>query len=206
MSRVIGLTGGIACGKSHLSRALGEAGAVIIDADRISYALTARDGKALPQLRQTFGDGIFRDGGLDRRALGELVFSDPEALARLDRLMHPLILAGIREELQAARDGGAAVIVLDAPLLYETGLDQWCDEVWCAWLPRTEQLGRLMARDGLSRKQALRRMASQMSAWQKRLKADRVIDTRGTMAESRQQVLRLYEEVLKKEGQHGETA
>ena len=112
MSRVIGLTGGIACGKSHLSRALGEAGAVIIDADRISHALTARDGKALPQLRQTFGDGIFGDGGLDRRALGELVFSNPEALARLDRLMHPLILAGIREELQAARDGGAAVIVL----------------------------------------------------------------------------------------------
>ena len=95
MTFVIGLTGGIACGKSNISDKLSSLGGQVIDADRISRALTAPGGAALPGIRAAFGDRFFPGGALDRRALGALVFSDPEALNRLNELTHPLILEEI---------------------------------------------------------------------------------------------------------------
>ena len=184
MTRVIGLTGGIACGKSNISSALSSLGAKVIDADRISRALTAPGGKALPGIREAFGDAFFDGDVLDRKALGRLVFSDPEALERLNKLTHPLILAEIRQELADAEAAGEPVCVLDAPLLFETGLEALCDTVWCVWLPKNLQLKRLMERDGLSRKEAEKRVASQMPPREKKRRSDLVIDTRGTREES----------------------
>ncbi len=184
MTRVIGLTGGIACGKSNIASALSSLGAKVIDADRISRSLTAPGGKALPGIRETFGDAFFDGDVLDRKALGKLVFSDPEALERLNRLTHPLILAEIRRELADAEAAGEPVCVLDAPLLFEAGLEALCDTVWCVWLPKELQLKRLMERDGLSRKEAEKRVASQMPPREKKKRSDLVIDTRGTREES----------------------
>ena len=196
MSWVLGLTGGIATGKSHLSATLRKAGARVVDADLISHQLTAPGGPALPLIRDAFGDAFVRDGILDRKRLGALVFSDAQALTRLNGIMHPLIFE--EADRQIAQGADEPVVVLDAPLLYETGMDGRCREVWCAWIPRALQLKRLMARDGLTRAQALRRINSQMSAWEKRRRADRWIDTRGTLEESAEKALTMYEALLRR--------
>ncbi len=196
MTRVIGLTGGIACGKSNISSALSSIGAKVIDADRISRELTAPGGKALPGIREAFGDAFFDGDVLDRKALGRLVFSDPEALERLNKLTHPLILAEIRQELADAEAAGEPVCVLDAPLLFEAGLEALCDTVWCVWLPKKLQLKRLMERDGLSRKEAEKRVASQMPPGEKKRRSDLVIDTRRTREESVAFAEKAYRELL----------
>ena len=194
MTYVIGLTGGIACGKSNLSDRLSSLGAKVIDADRISRALTAPGGKALPGIRAAFGDKFFNGDSLDRKALGRLVFSDPAALERLNGLTHPLILSEIRGELQAAEAAGEPVCVLDAPLLFEAGLKEMCDTVWCAWIPKQLQVRRLTERDGISRKEAERKIASQMPPMEKCRRSDLVIDTRG----DREQRAALAEEAYRK--------
>ena len=182
--RVIGLTGGIACGKSTVSARLAERGAVIVDGDRISRRLTAADGPALPEIRAAFGDGVFQaDGSLDRKALGSRVFSDDAERRRLNGIMQPLILAEIGRETEAARAAGAAVCVLDMPLLFEEGLDRLCDETWCVWLPREIQLRRLTERDGLTAAEAEARIDSQLPTDEKAARADRVLDNSGSRCE-----------------------
>lgn len=148
---VIGLTGSISCGKSTVAMALRGLGCRIIDGDEISHRLTGENGNALAPIREAFGSSIFReDGSLDRRALGRAVFGKPEKLAQLDDIMQPLILTEIRRQLAEAEQEGVACCVLDMPLLFEKQLDRLCGSVWCVWLPREEQLKRLMARDGLT--------------------------------------------------------
>ena len=196
MSYVIGLTGGIATGKSHVSDTLREEGARVVDADRISRALTAPGGAGLPAVRAAFGDRVFDGPVLNRKALGALVFSDPEKLRTLNGLLHPMIGREIEAELAQAAADGEPLVILDAPLLYEAGLDALCGEVWCTWIPRVTQIHRLMARDGLTRREALQRIRSQMSAWEKRRRADRRIDTWGTLEDSAEQARRLYRDAL----------
>lgn len=193
MSRyVIGLTGGIACGKSHLARTLRDAGACLVDADEISRSLTAEGGPALEKIRAAFGDGVFQGEKLDRRALGERVFADESALARLNAILHPMIF----EEMRRRIDEEKGIVVMDVPLLYETGLDGWCDEIWCAYVPQKEQIKRLRARDGLTRKAALERIRAQMPAREKANRADRVIRTDRDREASAAEVLRLWQNVL----------
>ncbi len=192
--RVIGLTGGIACGKTTLAQALAEAGAPVIDADAISRALTAEGGAALPAIRAAFGDGVFQGDALDRRALAALVFAGDAARKKLEDILHPLIFTETRARLAALEASGASAAVLDVPLLYETGMDAWCDEVWCAYVPKKEQLARLMRRDGLTRKQALARVASQMPGREKARRADRVVRTDGDKRTAAAQALALWRE------------
>ena len=196
MTFVIGLTGGIACGKSNISDKLSSLGVQVIDADRISRALTAPGGAALPGIRAAFGDRFFPGGALDRRALGALVFSDPEALNRLNGLTHPLILEEIGKRLDALNASGEPVCVLEAPLLYEAGLDRLCDTVWCAWVPEEIQIQRLTERDGLTREEAARRIASQMPAAEKKRRSGLVIDTSGSREESAALAEQAYRKLL----------
>ena len=155
-SYVIGLTGGIACGKSNISRTLMENGVPVVDADRISREMTAPGGPALPQIRAAFGDGIFNG------------------------ILHPMIFAEMRRQMDAV-DGA---VVLDVPLLFETGMEDWCDEIWCAYAPQKEQIRRLRKREGLTVRAALLRIHSQMPTMEKRRRADQVIRTAGTKVES----------------------
>lgn len=191
---VIGLTGGIACGKSHLSAALRSAGAQVIDADEISRALTAPGGEALPLIREVFGDGVFDGEELNRQALAQAVFGNEEHMARLNGILHPLIFAEMRRQLAKA----TGPVVMDVPLLYETGLDGWCDEIWCAYAPQTEQIARLRRRNGLTRAQALGRIRAQLPTLQKARRADHVIRTTGTKEQSTAQVLSLWQSALEK--------
>ena len=190
---VLGLTGGIACGKSTISQTLSEQGAVIVDGDVLSRELTAENGAALPDIRRVFGDGVFRpDGVLDRRALGAVVFADDAARDRLDAIMQPLLLTLILRDIENARLAGAPVCVLDMPLLYEKDIDRLCDRVWCAYVPREIQLERLMARDGFTPEEAEARLRSQLPAQEKAARADVVIDTSGPMDYTKESVISLY--------------
>ena len=190
---VLGLTGGIACGKSTISLTLKELGAVIVDGDVLSRDLTAENGPALPDIRRTFGDGVFHpDGSLNRRALGSVVFADDKARETLDSIMQPLLLTLILRAIEDARNCGAAVCVLDMPLLYEKDIDRLCDRVWCAYIPRETQLERLMQRDGFTREEAENRLRSQLPADEKAARADVVIDTSGPMDYTKKHVIALY--------------
>lgn len=190
---VIGLTGGIACGKSTISLTLKELGAVIVDGDVLSRELTAEGGAALPDIRAAFGDGVFHpDGTLNRRALGAVVFADDAARRKLDAIMQPLLLTMILRAIEDARQSGAAACVLDMPLLYEKDLDRLCDRVWCACIPRETQLQRLMERDGFTLEEAESRLRSQLPAKEKAARADVVIDTSGTIQYTKEYVISLY--------------
>ena len=192
---LIGLTGGIACGKSNLSSALISAGATVIDADEISRALTQPGGKALPAIRAAFGGKVFKGPDLDRQKLARHVFSDPEALKRLNAITHPLSCEEMERQVRQHQDEPA--LVLDVPLLFETGMDKRCDEIWCASAPRETQVARLIHR-GLSEKEALRRIASQMPGEEKARRSKHVILTTGTKEESAAQAVALWQDVLRR--------
>ena len=200
---ILGLTGGIACGKSHISDTLRGLGAAVVDGDRIARELTAPDGPALAPIRREFGGGVFRaDGTLDRAALGRIVFADAEALGRLNDLMRPLLRGRIDAEVEAARARGERVCVLDMPLLYEEGLDARCRRVWCAVVPPQVQLERLRVRDGLSAEEAADRVRSQLPVSEKACRADVVIDTDRPMQDTEAAVRALYAgELLREEGE-----
>lgn len=205
--RIIGLTGGIACGKSTISLTLRQLGAVIIDGDQLSRALTQPNGLALPAIRAEFGGDVFHaDGTLNRQALGRLIFANDERRHALDDLMQPLLRTMIEREMLRAKESGAKVCVLDMPLLYEAGLDALCDTVWCASLDRETQLTRLMARDGFSRQEAENRLNSQMDTAEKARRANVVIPTSGTIAETAALIPPLYAAELAKESTHGKHA
>lgn len=185
---VIGLTGGIACGKSNLSRALKAAGVPVIDADQISRGLTAPGGKALPALREAFGDGVFDGEELNRRALSDVIFRDEGKRKQLNGILHPMIFQEIRDQLDA-QPGPA---VMDVPLLFETGMDAWCDEIWCAYATQEEQARRLIKREKITRAEALRRIHAQMPTREKKKRADHVIRTDGTKEHSAAIVVNLW--------------
>ena len=190
---VLGLTGGIACGKSTISLTLAELGAIIVDGDVLSRELTVENGAALPEIRRAFGDGVFHpDGTLDRRALGAVVFANDAARDNLDSIMQPLLLTLILRGIEDARLCGAQVCVLDMPLLYEKELDRLCDRVWCAYIPRPTQIERLMERDGFTLEEAESRLRSQLPAEEKAARADVVIDTSGPMDYTKECVISLY--------------
>ncbi len=198
---VIALTGGIASGKTTLLSALRGLGAPVADADRISRSLTAPGGEALPAIRETFGDAVFNeDGTLNRKALAEMIFSDEEARHRLETILHPMIAIIINRELDAFRQAGHLAAVVDIPLLYESGMESLADEVWCAYVPKKEQVRRLRIRDGITQKQAIQRLSSQMDPREKRRRADEVIRTDGTIAQSAAQVTQLWRETMHKLG------
>lgn len=194
---LLGLTGGIASGKSHVSKKLQELGCPVIDADSISRALTADRGPALPAIRQLFGDGVFNaDGTLNRTALGALVFADKEKLNALNALLHPMVFEEMDRRLEALQS--APIVVLEVPLLYETGADKGCDEVWTVSVPYEEQLRRLMRRNNLTEQEAERRILSQMPNKEKNHLADRVIDASGPYAETEAQVVKYLNDLKRR--------
>ncbi|MBR1584994.1 MAG: dephospho-CoA kinase [Clostridia bacterium] len=192
---VVGLTGGIACGKTNLSNALRAHGVRVIDADEISRSLTARGGAALPAIRTAFGDGVFDGEALNRRALAGIVFSNEEERRKLNDILHPMILDAMRKQMAEA-DGP---VVLDVPLLFEAGIDGWCDEIWCAYVTQKEQVKRVMHRDHVTAREALRRVRAQMPAREKARRADHVIRTDESKDHSASIVLSLWQQVVKGE-------
>ena len=191
---ILGLTGGIGCGKTEAARHLTSLGAAHIDADAISRALTAPGGEALPAIRREFGDRVFApDGTLDRRALAEIVFADAEAKRRLEEIIHPLVRA---RTLRMIEETNAPVAILDAPLLFESGMDELCGETWTMSVDEAAQIARVRERDGLSEAQARARIANQLPMAERNARAARVIDSARPIEETRSELSRLYRELI----------
>jgi len=193
MVSVIGLTGGIASGKSAVSAMLKDLGAKVINADLVSRQVVEPGKPAWQQIVDEFQESILnKDGTINRKKLGEIVFSDPAKLDRLNKITHPYIIAEIEQQIAEHRASGEGVLVLEAPLLLELGLERMVDEVWVVAVKPEVQLKRLMERDKLSVKEAQLRIESQMPLEEKLKKADRVIDNSGTLQETWDQVERIW--------------
>jgi dephospho-CoA kinase len=192
--RYFGLTGGIASGKSTVAAMLRELGAYIIDADEAGHELLLPSSPVFPVLVAAFGREILdSSGSIDRRRLGSLVFSDPVKLDQLNRIVHPRIIERI-DQLAAehcTRNPGS-VVVVDAALIYETGIAGHFVKIIVAWCRPEQQIERLMNKGSMTREEAERRIASQMPAEEKRRRADFVIDCSGSLEETRRQVRMLY--------------
>ena len=196
---VIGLTGGIGCGKSEAARYLESLGAARFDADEVSRALTAPGGVALPAIREKFGDGVFdADGALNRAALAKIVFSSAPHRRVLEGILHPLVQREMLDRLDAAARAGEKVVILDVPLLLETGMDALCDETWALYVDREMQISRVAARDGLSREDAEARIDSQMSTEARNARATHAINTDQPVERTRAELSQLYHAALKR--------
>ena len=183
---LIGLTGNIACGKSTVLRQLRELGAFVIDADAMIHLILRKDGPAYWPVVSEFGpDIVGEDGEIDRRALGEIVFTDPERLKKLEEIEHPIVRRMIDNEIAEAP---RPVVVLDAIKLIEAGWADKSDAVWVVTCRRDQQIKRLMSTRGYSRQEALTRINAQSPQADKVARADTVIDNSGTLKQTREQV------------------
>ncbi|HEX4059925.1 MAG TPA: dephospho-CoA kinase [Streptosporangiaceae bacterium] len=192
-----GLTGGIASGKSEVSRRLAGLGAVLIDADAAAREVVARDTPGLAEIVQVFGPGILGpDGALDRPRLGEIVFSDAALRGKLNAIVHPLVSERMLEEERSAAPG--SVIVHDVPLLTENGLASLYDMVIVVDVPVQTQLERLTRLRGMPAGQAQARIDAQATREERLAIADIVIDNSGSLADLDRQVDDLWEELRRR--------
>lgn len=178
----IGLTGGMASGKSSVAKALREEGIPIFDADACAHELTEQGGAALPVIARELGQQLVVNGVMDRQAVAELVFHNAEAKKHLETILHSMIWE--HAEAFFKKHAAAPAVVLDVPLLIETGWNKRVDEVWLVYIPVEEQIRRVMIRDGMTREHALARLATQMTTEEKKPYADVVIDNSGTLEQT----------------------
>ena len=194
MPKVIGLTGGIASGKSTVSELLSVFGFKVVDADKAAREAVKKGSKGLAQVREVFGDeAIDENGEMNRRYMGDLVFNHPEKRLELNAIIHPIVRDIMEEEKQEYLKQGYNVI-MDIPLLFENELENTVDEVWVVYTSESIQMDRLMQRNNLSLEDAKARVYSQISIDKKSRMADHVIDNLGDKLELKQNLERLLEE------------
>lgn len=163
MSSIWGLTGQTGAGKTTVSQILRKAGIPVIDADGVARAVVEPGRPALGELAAAFGEDILREGALDRRKLGRRVFADGEELKKLNGVMFPHIRREIEEQIAALDRAGEETVVLDAPTLFESGADKLCGRICAVVAPEDVRCRRIMARDGMTEEEAMRRIRSQHS-------------------------------------------
>ena len=189
MAKIIGITGGIASGKSTVTNYLRQKGYQVIDADQVVHELQEPGGRLYQALLSTFGSSILQeDGRLDRPKLGAMIFGNPELLAQSSQIQNQIIredLAGRRDLLAETED----IFFMDLPLLFELQYEDWFDQIWLVDVTVETQLSRLMSRNALSQEEAEKRIAAQLSLREKRKRADVLIDNNGSLEETRQQLL-----------------
>jgi dephospho-CoA kinase len=197
--KIIGLTGGIASGKSAAARILKELGAIIIDADEVARHAVEAGKPAWHDIVAFFGREILNsDDSINREKLGLQVFSQPDYLKKLNEMTHPRIMDEIRSRIKnAAREHPDGILILEVPLLYETGMESLCDLVWVVWVDHETQIRRLMLRDGISRENAVLRIQSQMLLDEKAQRADLVIDNNGSPEKMKQFLIDNYYRIVK---------
>ncbi len=202
-AKVIGLSGGIGTGKSTVSKLLADLDATVVDADAIVHELQAPGAPMLDEIAAQFGPEVIdAEGALDRAALGGIVFRDPDARARLGKIVHPKVGVEMARRMMQAQQDGAKLIVMDIPLLFEgrkgkTGGASALpfDLTVLVYAPEQAQIERQISRDGCDRDEALRRIRSQLPIEEKKAMADIVIDNSGSLEETERQVRELFEEI-----------
>ena len=181
--KIIGLTGGIGTGKSTVSAYLAQKGCKIIDADLISHQMTEAGSPCLAEIKAAFGEDVFlRDGNLDRKKVGRLVFADATKKKTLEQIITRRVIEKTLQILQDCRAQQEDLVVLDAPLLFECGMQRYTDETWLVVCRTETRLRRFAARDGLAEEDIQKRIANQMSTEQKEKLADYIIDNSRDLA------------------------
>ncbi len=193
---VVGLTGGIASGKSAVARIMGELRVPVLDADRLAREVVRPGSPGLAAVTERFGQGVLGEGGaLDRDALARVVFRDAAARRRLEAIVHPAVAAAARERAARYVAAGAPWVLYDAALLVETGAYRELSALILVAAPLELQIARLMERDGLARGAALRRIEAQLPLEEKRRVADFVIENTGGIGELRSAVTALKQRI-----------
>jgi dephospho-CoA kinase len=189
---IIGLTGGIASGKSESAKYFESLDAYVIDADEIAHELAAKGMPTLGELAKNFGTGVLLPSGdLNRKKLADIIFSDEKAKLKIEKIFHGHIISCINETI--SQNIKKCNIVLDAPLLFEVGLDRICDKIVVVWVSDDIQVERLSLRDKLNADQAKKRINSQMPLGEKIELADFVIDNSGSKEDLKKRVRGLCE-------------
>lgn len=193
---VLGLTGGLASGKSTVARMLEEMGATCISADEIVHALLAPGTETANQVEREFGSAVLAvDGGVDRRKLGEIVFRDDEKRRRLEAILHPVVISEITRCIDRFRDSGSGVLIAEVPLLVEVGATEMFEKILVVTAEQESQISRLDKRYGLTREEAELRLKTQMPMRNKIAVADWVISTEGSLSDTRRRVERLWTDI-----------
>ena len=193
--KLIGLTGGAGSGKSTVASILRDLGAVVLDADVAAHTVYEPGSLGFDLIEAEFGPDYIRDGKVDRARLGELVFSDADARARLNAIVHPLVREWMAAQTANALMRGAAVVVQDVPLLFESGLENLYSDVLLVYVPEETQVRRLVEGRGLSEDRARAIVATQMPIEEKRGRAQHVIDNSGSRDETQRQVEAIWREI-----------
>lgn len=190
---LVGLTGGIATGKSTVAAMFAARGAAVVDADRIAHALQEPGQPCHHQILEAFGTEILNGAGrIDRRQLGVRVFADPAARRRLEAIMHPAIRGGCENEIRSAEASGRPVCLVDAALILEAGQQERFDAILLVAAPEAVQVERLVGSRGLTEAEARQRIRSQWTTTAKAALADFVIDNGGDLATTEAQVARVW--------------
>lgn len=184
-TRVIGLTGGIASGKSTVAGFLQELGAPIVDADQVARQVVEPGTPALAEIAGAWPEVVDAGGRLDRKKLGDIVFADPDARRRLEQITHPRIAAASQKEVAAHAARGEPVVIYEAALIVENRLYTWMDGLIVVSAPEQVQIQRLMERDGIDREAARARIAAQLPLAKKRDVATWIIENDGSLEETR---------------------
>lgn len=191
---IVGLTGGIASGKSLVTRVLRDLGAHVIDADKIVHDLLSTGQDACREVVHHFGVAVqLPDGSIDRRKLGDIIFNHPEERAWLNQCIHPRVFEAYNHQVRHISERQPdALVVMDAALLIETGYHKHMDKLIVVYASQTDQVKRLMERDHFTLEQAMARISSQMPLDEKRTYADFVIENTGTREETEQQTRSIF--------------
>ncbi|MCQ2361851.1 MAG: dephospho-CoA kinase [Acidaminococcaceae bacterium] len=195
--KIIGLTGGIASGKSTVAQHIRQQGIPVFDADAVSKAVVAPGTEGLEKVIAVFGKEYLKDGGLDRKKIAEVVFNNKEKLKLLESIILTRVWQEAEQAIADAKKQNSPMIVLDVPLLIEKEWYKKVDEVWLVYISPEEQIRRVMLRDGMTREQAKARMANQMSTDEKRKYADVVIDNGGALEKTLAFVQKEIEKIRK---------
>ncbi|MDR0399107.1 MAG: dephospho-CoA kinase [Endomicrobium sp.] len=189
---IVGLTGGIASGKSESAKYFEELGAFCIDADSVAKELTCKDKPALQEIAKVFGDDILSvEGTLNRKKLADIIFSDVNSKLKVEEILHSRIISRINETI-SKEISEKEVIVVNAPLLFETGLDKVCDKIVTIKISYDIQVKRLALRDGLNDDEIKKRIASQMPMEEKVKLSDFVVDNSGSKKDLKRKIENIY--------------
>jgi dephospho-CoA kinase len=192
----IGLTGGIATGKSTVAKLLTERGAILIDLDGIAREVVEPGQPSLSAIAERFGQAVLQeDGKLDRKKLGAIVFADPAERKALEAIIHPAIRAVMKERMAYHESNTPKkLVVVDVPLLYESKLESYFEQIMVVYVPRETQLQRLLTRDKHTLEDARKRLEAQMDIEVKKERADVLIDNSGSLSDTEEQIERFWRE------------
>ena len=196
---VVGLTGSLATGKSTVAGMFAALGAKVINSDKIVHGLLNRDGDCYKPLVKTFGPRVIGKNGIDRDKLAGIVFHDKRQLKRLERIIHPKVCAAIQKEMASCKKKGFhGIVVIEVPLLFESGFNRWMDTSIVVASGRARQMERAVGPLKLTRTQALRRIGAQMPLRDKIRLADIIIDNNGTRKETQKQVKTIWQKLTQR--------